>query len=353
MLYVTGGDIFYLRLILLKRKARSDRDVLTYNPVCGGGEPILCNSYQQSAIAHGYVESVQDVRETYNDMCVNGTGSQCQSYFVVLTLHGYATHAIFDDYDMRRFMFMDYIIFQGVVEHVAEQMMLQDLERKFRKSHTSMEKYGFPPPQGVLTELEEAISHWRNDDIQARQSQLLENLTHTHPNNYEQQMGFERIMESIISFNSANRDDLIQHEFHFIGGPGGTGKSALFKKLHAACRKNGILITICAQSSLAALSFDGATTAHSLFLYPVEDEDDIDDQNLPECNFNKERCDFLYEVSVIFWDEFISNDRILIEAVLEEFKTRWDTPRYYVFVCAGNFAQVWLFYLRFNYQFLI
>ena len=147
-------------------------------------------------------------------------------------------------------------------------------------------------------------------------------------------------MESIINFSNTNRDDLIQHEFHFIGGPGGTGKSALFKKLHAACRKNGILITICAQSSLAALMFDGATTAHSLFSYPVEDEDDIDDQNLPRCNFKKERCDFLYEVSVIFWDEFISNDRILIEAVIEEFKTRWKTPRFYVFVCAGDFAQV-------------
>jgi hypothetical protein len=48
---------------------------------------------------------------------------------------------------------------------------------------------------------------------------------------------------------------------------------------------------------------------------------------------------FLLEQSVIFWDEFISNNCILMEAVLEEFKTRWDTPRYYVFVCAGGFAQ--------------
>jgi hypothetical protein len=60
--------------------------------------------------------------------------------------------------------------------------------------------------------------------------------------------------------------------------------------------------------------------AHSLFLYPVEDENDIDDQNLPTCNFNKEHCNFLYEVSVIFWDEFISNDHILIEAFLQELK---------------------------------
>jgi hypothetical protein len=210
-----------------------------------------------------------------------------------------------------------------------------------------MEKYGFPTPQGVPTELEEAISHWRNVDVQARQSQLLEHLNHTLPNNHEQQMGFDSIMESIINFKNANRDDLIQHEFHFIGGPGGTGKLALFKKLYAACCKDGMLITICAQSSLAALTFDGATTAHTLFLYPVEDENDIDDQNLPICNFNKERCNFLYEVSVIFWDEFISNDRILIEAVLQEFKTRWSTPRYYMFVCAGDFAQVCI-YSRLN-----
>ncbi len=95
----------------------------------------------------------------------------------------------------------------------------------------------------------------------------------------------------------------------------------------------------CAATSLAALSYEGAPTAHSLFLYPVEDETDVDNQNLAGCNFNKERCEFLHEVSVMFWDEFISNNCILMEAVLQEFKTRWDTPRYYVFVCAGDFAQ--------------
>jgi hypothetical protein len=95
-------------------------------------------------------------------------------------------------------------------------------------------------------------------------------------------------------------------------------------------------------TSLAALSYESATTAHSLFLYPVEDETDVDNQNLVGCNLNQERCDFLYEISVIFWDEFISNDHILMEVVLEEFKTRWDTTRYYVFVCASDFAQACL-----------
>jgi hypothetical protein len=114
MLYIISSDIIYLHLILLNRKAHRDKDVLTYTPVCGGGKPIVCTSYQQSAIAHGYVDSVADVHATYNDMCTNGTGAQCRSYFVVLSLHGYATHVIFDDYKKRRFTFMDYITYQGV-----------------------------------------------------------------------------------------------------------------------------------------------------------------------------------------------------------------------------------------------
>ena len=75
MLDVTSGDIFYLHLILLNRKVRSDKDVLTYILVCGGGKPIVCTSYQQSAIAHGYVDSVADVHATYDDMCTNGMGA--------------------------------------------------------------------------------------------------------------------------------------------------------------------------------------------------------------------------------------------------------------------------------------
>jgi hypothetical protein len=186
---------------------------------------------------------------------------------------------------------MDYITYQGVTQDVAEQKMLQDLERLFRKSHSSLEKNCFPTPSRVPTELEEAISFWMQPDVLTRQGQLLDSLNTTHPNNDEQQMAFESIMHSIVEFKDSNCDDITENVFHFIGGPGGTGKLALFRKLHAACRNNGLLISICAASSLAALSFDGETTAHSLFSYPVKDETDVDDQDLATCDFNKERCD--------------------------------------------------------------
>jgi len=213
-------------------------------------------------------------------MCSNGTGAQCRSYFVVLSLNGYATHAIFDDLDKWCFMFMDYITYQGVTQDVAEQLMLQDLEHLFRKSRSSLEKFGFPTPNNVPTELEEAITLWLKPDVLTRQGQLLDSLINTHPNNDEQQMAFDSMIDFIMDFKDANRDNITEHTFHFIGGLGGTGKSALFKKLHAACRKYGQLISICAATSLAALNFDGATTAHALFSYPVEDATDVDDQDL-------------------------------------------------------------------------
>jgi hypothetical protein len=217
MLYVTNGDIFYLHLILLNRKAHSDKDVLTYILVCGGGKPIVYSSYQQSAISHGYIDRVADVHATYNDMCTNGTGAQCRSYFVILSLHGYATHVIFDDYKKRGFAFMDYIMYQGVAQVIAKQMMLQDLERCFCKSHSSLEKIGCPTPDGVLTELEEAISLWMSPDVLARQGQLLNSLNKTHPDNYKQQQAYKSILESIVNFKHANQDGTIKHDFHFIG----------------------------------------------------------------------------------------------------------------------------------------
>jgi hypothetical protein len=96
MLHQTSGEIYYLHLFLLNRPATDDKDACTHQPIHGGGEPVTYGVYQQSANAHGYVNSVVDACETFDDMCTNVTAAQRRSYFVVLTLQGYATHPIFD-----------------------------------------------------------------------------------------------------------------------------------------------------------------------------------------------------------------------------------------------------------------
>ncbi len=80
--------------------------------------------------------------------------------------------------------------------------------------------------------------------------------------------------------------------------------------------------------SLAALLFEGAVSAHSSFGYPVEDKDNVDDLNPTRCEVKKEQADFLHEVSVIFWDKYISNDCNLMEVVLEQLKILRKKPWY-------------------------
>jgi hypothetical protein len=109
MIYRTSSDIYYLCLLILHKSSHGDKDNLMYITVRGGDEPLVCASYQQLAIAHGIVDSIDDVRLTFDDMCEFGMAAQCRSYFVVLTLHGYETHVIFDNDQQRSFMYMDYI----------------------------------------------------------------------------------------------------------------------------------------------------------------------------------------------------------------------------------------------------
>jgi hypothetical protein len=142
----------------------------------------------------------------------------------------------------------------------------------------SLSKFGFPTPRRVPTEVEEAILKWCNEDEMERQGELLVSLNLSCPNHAEQQNAYNNIMNSIDEFRNTEVDLLASHQFHCIGGPGRMRKSALFRKLHAACCSKGLLIAIYAAMSLAALSFEGAVTAHSLFGYPVEDKEDVDDQ---------------------------------------------------------------------------
>jgi hypothetical protein len=163
MLYRTSGDIYYLCLLLLHKPSCRDKDNLTYILVRGGSIPLVCASYQQSAIAHGIVDSIDNARLTFDDMCEFGTAAQCRSHFVVLTLHGYETHAIFDNYQQRSFLYMNHIQFHNAqtIEN-AQVLMLQDLERLFRKSRSLFSKFGFPTPRRVPTKVEESISKWCN-----------------------------------------------------------------------------------------------------------------------------------------------------------------------------------------------
>ncbi len=127
-------------------------------------------------------------------------------------------------------------------------------------------KFGIPTPRGAPTEVEEAILKWCDEDEMEQQGGLLASLNLSCPNNAELQDANNNIMDSIDEFRNTDWDLFTSHWFQFIGRPGRIRKSALLRKLHAACCSKGLLITICAATSLAALLFEGAVTARNLII---------------------------------------------------------------------------------------
>jgi PIF1-like helicase len=71
-----------------------------------------------------------------------------------------------------------------------------------------------------------------------------------------------------------------------------------------------------------------------LFKFPVVD-DENDDGELPECQLakNPERLNLLKATKIIFWDEFVSNHREILESVVEFLPD-------VIFILAGDFRQI-------------
>jgi PIF1-like helicase len=88
----------------------------------------------------------------------------------------------------------------------------------------------------------------------------------------------------------------------FIHGPGGTGKTFVYKTLCHRVRSNG-WITLCVVSSgIAALLLPGGCTAHSTFSIPVEN---LNDDSCCRIDKNSKQGEMLRQVRLIIWDEAV------------------------------------------------
>ena len=84
----------------------------------------------------------------------------------------------------------------------------------------------------------------------------------------------------------------------------------------AYCRSQRKLCAGCASTGLAATLYEGFETAHSLFKFPVIEDDEREVDTPIECNLinSPNRLEYLKNVDLILWDEFPSCDREVFEA---------------------------------------
>ena len=185
----------------------------------------------------------------------------------------------------------------------ANNELLKEIQRRLALNDKTPEMFGFKSSTGVNTELQRELLQYDPH----LELQKFESLQTEYPNNQDQQRVFDAILEAA---------HVVRKTFFFIDGPGGTGKTTIIKKVITKLRSEGKVVQVCASTTLAATLYENATTAHSLFKYPVEDEHSKDSEQRTCCNLkDTQRLELLQNTHVIVWDEFVSNNRELFEAV--------------------------------------
>ena len=111
--------------------------------------------------------------------------------------------------------------------------------------------------------------------------------------NPDQKLIFDDVLDSI---HSALYD---RFKHFFVDGPGGTGKTFLFKALIHYLRSLGFIVVPVAWTGMAASLVDGGKTVHSTFSLSVPLVSEI----APKIKKDSEKGKLLINAKLIIWDE--------------------------------------------------
>ncbi|XP_047263829.1 ATP-dependent DNA helicase PIF4-like [Capsicum annuum] len=117
-----------------------------------------------------------------------------------------------------------------------------------------------------------------------------EDLLLTNKLNNEQRTAYNIILERVFSNKTGA---------FFIDGPGGTGKSFLYRALLATVRHRGFIVLATANSGVAVLLLPRGRTAHSRFKLPINIDGNF------SCNISKQSslASLIRDAKLIVWDE--------------------------------------------------
>jgi len=296
---ITAGELFFLRLILYNYAKKSFADCLTFND-------ISYSTFQEAAVAAGIVKDNDEVyacfeeAEHFQDM----SPTELRTLFVISTLQGFPTLKILSEQRFQQIMYDDFLHNYNPPNHKAAwNDLLSDISRRFESEGKNMKDYGLPQPSQMKTELEIERNKYDSREQLLLYNKLCENI----PNTYEQQEIFNEISRAVC---------LQMTKIFYIQGQAGSGKSTLAKKIMAYCRSENKLCAGCASTGLAATLYEGFETAHSLFKFPVVEDDEREVDVPVECQLSNSpnRLEYLNAVDVILWDEFPSCDKEVFEA---------------------------------------
>jgi hypothetical protein len=180
----------------------------------------------------------------------------------------------------------------------VEQMVLIDIRNMLQSMGKDIKTFPLPP---IIDTYDDAIGTAR--EVYEEEIQLIAgDVSLKDSLNEEQRAAYDKIMSAV---------DTDQSRLFFVDGPGGTGKTYLYKVLLATLSNQGKIAVATTTSGIAASIMPGGRTAHSCFKIPLT----IDD--VAVCSFTEQSGtpELLRKASLIIWDEASMTKRQAVEAL--------------------------------------
>lgn len=328
----SSGERFYLRTLLTVVKgSTSFEDLHTINGV-------LHPTFRDACVACGLLEDDGEWVTCLQDACQMQTGTSLRQLFTSLLLFCSPTHpnklwTRFRDFicdDLAHRIQTKYHINHPSQDQVYD-LGLYLLEAILKSSGKSLANF-HPMPEPVF-----------NWDLRAGNAFITEQLNYDREEesntaaiivpqlNPEQRVSYNTVLSAVLSGSG---------ETFFLSGPGGTGKTFVYRALCHTLRGMGLIVICVASSGIASLLLPGGRTSHSMLKIPIEGLS-------PEsfCSINKEegRADLFRSASLIIWDEVPMQHRFGPEAVSRTLMDIRDDPRPFgglTVVFGGDFRQI-------------
>ncbi|XP_022846210.1 uncharacterized protein LOC111368951 [Olea europaea var. sylvestris] len=286
------GERYYLRLLLNHiRGATSYRALKTVNGV-------ETSSFREAALLHGLLS---DDANCY--LCLHEASEYqmptpfCRLFATILTLC--APNDPKNLWNKFKIFMVEVFIHAGMSSKVAELKALLEINATLELSCKSINSYGFVSHNVHLHE-NELVARVINDELSINVSEL--DIMSPQQLNTKQKIAYDIILTKV--------DTNVSGMF-FVDGPGGTGKTFLYRALLGNVRSRQMIALATASSGVASGLLLGGQTTLSKFKIPLEICSDT------ICNISKQSAlaELFRMTKLIIWDEAPMVSRYVVEAL--------------------------------------
>ncbi|KAB2619505.1 hypothetical protein D8674_015374 [Pyrus ussuriensis x Pyrus communis] len=315
------GEKFYLRILL--NHVRGPTSFTNLRTVNG----VLHPTFKQAAEQRGLLERDDSIRQCLLEASTIQMPSALRRLFVTILVYcaPIGVRGLWDEFCP--FMMEDYVSMTNITPTLATNILLRELNILLVQFNKSINEFDLPQmtrgnesSSGMTGCIEDEISIC----IPQQDLDAIERL------NDDQKSAFNIIMGAVQRSDNAT---------FFVDGPGGTGKTYLYRALLASLRRLGHIVLATASSGIAATILPGGRTAHSKFKIPLS----LDASSMCSIGKQSDLAKLIQKAKAIIWDEATMTHRHAFEALDRTFRDLTDIDLPFggkIMIFGGDFRQV-------------